>query len=774
MNWPNEPRPQGRPPSTVVEAGALEAIPSPAALVDARGILIATNRAWGALATRLAYLPPFVRPGTSWLGKSGGLWQNAPDDADVELRRLLQGHRAHWHATLRTDLGVLGDLRIARNGTGALVVLDKHPNHEGIDPLDSFFELSLDMLCVASAEGTFTRVNHAFTTSLGYREEELLSRPFLEFVHEEDRERTVRAMTQLNSGQQVFAFVNRYRTADGRYRWFQWYAAPADANRNIYAVARDVTDQKRFEERLMRSEAHLRNAQEVAHVGSFELSIGGGEDLWSPEAFRIVRRAQEAGPLPLAETIERYVHPEDRARVRAAAEAAVGSGTEFAVDFRVVREDGEIREVHCVGEPRRGPGGRETTLLGTLQDVTETRRAEADRKALELQLRQSQKLEAVGQLAGSIAHDFNNILTAVLGYAELIRDQLERGSTKAEHATPHPATQSILGSIGQIERASHRAADLIHKLLTFSRRRASQQQVLEVNTVVDEVLPMLQRLLTENIALRFDRDPAAGHVHVDAGQLEQVLLNLIVNAQDAMRGSSGQLTIRTGQVEYDATAAARARVAPGPFVRLEVSDTGTGMPPEVRERIFEPFFTTKAPGRGTGLGLSTVHGIVRGSGGTIDVDSEPGVGTTFRIDLPRVPAPAAVAPPPPPTASTTSGGAETVLVCEDEDAVRVLLERILTSAGYRVLLAPNAEEALSQAKAHPGRIDLLVTDVILPGLHGRELAASIVQMHPEARTLFVSGYAAEQFESEAPDLLEKPFTRSSLLTRVRERLDATV
>jgi len=400
--------------------------------------------------------------------------------------------------------------------------------------------------------------------------------------------------------------------------------------------------------------------------------------------------------------------------------------------------------------------------------VAERKRAEAERQRLEAQLRQVQKLEAVGQLAGGVAHDFNNILTAILGNVELGLSAL---------GSPLASSDTVRQALEQIDRSAQRAAELTHQLLAFSRQQISQPQVLDLNRMLAEMEKMLRRLLTENILLSLRQAPQLKPVRIDAGSLEQVIVNLAVNARDAMP-DGGRLLLETADVVLDeAHARQHADARPGPHVMLAVSDTGIGMSRETQERIFEPFFTTKGLGRGTGLGLATVYGIIKQAGGHITVYSEVGRGASFRIYLPAVEAPLAV-PEIVRDGEPTPGGSETILVCEDAEPVRALATRILISAGYTVLAAENGEQALELAAAHPGPIDALVTDVMMPGMNGRAVSDALTARYPALRTLFVSGYTANVIAhhgvlDEGVEFLEKPFTRESLLRRVRDVLDRT-
>jgi signal transduction histidine kinase/CheY-like chemotaxis protein len=411
----------------------------------------------------------------------------------------------------------------------------------------------------------------------------------------------------------------------------------------------------------------------------------------------------------------------------------------------------------------RDGAGAVTGASRIARDFTAQRQAEAALRKTEEHLRHAQKMEAVGVLAGGVAHDFNNLLSVVGSYAVLLLSQVAEGDPMRR-------------DIEEIRLAGERATKLTRQLLAFGRRQVLSPQVLDLHQVVLGLEHMLKRLLSEEIELSLPAVPSKGRVFADASQLEQVILNLVVNARDAMpRG--GRLTIDTAIVELDdAYAEANAGVAPGRYLKLSVADTGVGMDAATRDRIFEPFFTTKERGKGTGLGLSTVFGIVQQSDGHIRVQSELGHGSTFQLYFPLTDqAPsvrASVAPPP-----TSLHGSETILVVEDDEQVRGLTRTILRRQGYRVLDSQNAGEAFLLCESHPSPIHLLLTDVVMPRMSGRELAKRLAPMRPDMRVLYTSGHAEilghEHQVSDTATFLPKPITPDALLRKVREVLDAT-
>jgi nitrogen-specific signal transduction histidine kinase len=396
--------------------------------------------------------------------------------------------------------------------------------------------------------------------------------------------------------------------------------------------------------------------------------------------------------------------------------------------------------------------------------VTERRRAEEALRHSEEQLRQSQKMEAIGRLAGGVAHDFNNLLTVILSYSDVVLADSGHGSHFHEE-------------VSEIRKAGERAAGLTRQLLAFSRRQVLQPKIIDINSVILDLDKMLQRIIGEDIDLMTQLSPDLGKIEADPGQIEQVLMNLAVNARDAMP-EGGQITIETANVELsEGYAQLHMAVRPGPHVMLAVSDTGTGMSAETQARIFEPFFTTKPEGKGTGLGLSTIYGIIKQSGGNIWVYSELGKGTTFKIYLPRVRG-SAVAPERVVVPRSLSAASETVLVVEDDDSVRRLSTTILRKHGYNIIEARSGVEALNIFQEHAGDLHLVITDVVMPQMGGRELALRLQKSHPDLKVLYVSGYTDEAIVRHGilhPGtlFLQKPFTPQSLIHKVREVLDGS-
>jgi len=470
----------------------------------------------------------------------------------------------------------------------------------------------------------------------------------------------------------------------------------------------------------------------------------------------------------------RRIHPEDRDGVMRVYREALAGSRDHEFEYRAVAADGREVWLRDIVHVVRDVDGQPVTLRGLTVDLTELRRSERALHQSEEQLRQAQKMDAVGKLAGGIAHDFNNLLMVIRGDSDLMLRRLPPG---------HPLRPNAEG----VREAADQAATLTRQLLAFSRKQVVAPRLVDLNGIVASIHAMLERLLGETINLVTVTAPDLGGVKADPGQMEQMILNLCVNARDAMP-DGGRLTIRTANVDLDEDPAKEwSDARPGPYVMLEVSDTGGGMDPETRAHLFEPFFTTKEQGKGTGLGLSTVYGTVQQSGGHIAVESEPGQGSTFRVYLPRVAAPV-IAPEPRRTGGApaarpaataeglVTGRGETILLVEDAARVRAVVREILEMSGYAVLEAHHGAEALELSNRHGGPIHLLVTDVVMPQMSGRELAQRLATLRPDLKVLYMSGYTDDAIVrhgvlASGIAFLSKPFTPDALALKVRELLD---
>jgi signal transduction histidine kinase/CheY-like chemotaxis protein len=542
------------------------------------------------------------------------------------------------------------------------------------------------------------------------------------------------------------------------------FVAKDRLTRLLPAVSRELQkaaerqQRKTAEMALGEAQGRMRFALEAAGVGTWESDVASGKSTWS-DALERLHGCQVGG---FGRTFEKFIetiHPEDQSRVRDEIARFRRDHTEPRFEYRVVWPDRSIHWIARVGQTFYDEAGQPVRAAGIGMDIT-------TQKNLETQLRQAQRMESIGNLAGGIAHDFNNLLTAILGYSNFVLDELP--------AHQREAPNQMRSDLEQVRNAGERAAALTSQLLAFSRKQIIQPVILNINTIVGNLEPMLRRLIGEDIDLAARPLSGLWSARADVGQLEQVIMNLVVNARDAMP-TGGKMTIETANVDLDgAYARGHVAVVPGAYVLLAVSDTGTGMSPEIQARIFEPFFTTKPKDRGTGLGLATTYGIVKQNNGNIWVYSEPGKGTTFKVYLPAVmDTPEGVTKRAP---TGVHGGDEAILLVEDDERVRGLARQVLARNGYTVIEASSAEEALRVAARQSRSIHLLLTDVILPGMNGRVLAQQLSEQHPHTKVLYMSGYTDNAIVHHgvlAPGVafLQKPFTPAALARAVREVLD---
>ncbi|AWM40217.1 Blue-light-activated protein [Gemmata obscuriglobus] len=544
--------------------------------------------------------------------------------------------------------------------------------------------------------------------------------------------------------------------ADGSRRWVrtskQPLRGPDGAVVGVLGTYEDVTERRRIEQQLRDQEELLREAATLAHVGGWSFDPATLKGEWTAETARIYGADPAARP-DVASCLRHY-DPADRSRLEEALRRAIADGTPYDLELRFTAATGVRKWVRSMGRPVY-EGGQLVRVRGSIQDVTE-------RRTLEEKLRQSQKMDAFGQLAGGVAHDFNNMLQVINGYADLLAEGLPPGDERA-------------GVVAEIRKAGERSAALTSQLLAFARQQVAAPRLVDVGAAAADTAGMLRPLIGEDVRLVTDLPRGGWPVFVDPGQLEQVLLNLAVNARDAMP-AGGTLTVAARSEAVGPAEAALADMKAGEYTVLSVTDTGCGMPADVQARVFEPFFTTKGVGKGTGLGLATVYGIVSQAGGHVRVRSRVGEGSTFDVYLPRASG-AGPGDSARPGVRSLPRGSETVLVVEDEAAVRGLVKAVLSGRGYTVLEAGDGATAEQVAAGFAGPIHLVLSDVVMPGVGGRAAAAGVLATHPEAKVMFISGYTDDAVmrrgvSSADVPFLQKPFTPALLATRVRQVLDA--
>jgi PAS domain S-box-containing protein len=605
--------------------------------------------------------------------------------------------------------------------------------------------------------GSNVYVSPQIEKMLGFSQAEWVSEKHLwrKQIHSDDRERTLAQFQETLNDHHPFICEYRLLDSGGRVKWFHDEAVvvrdEAGQAVMVQGVALDITERKQTEEALARADRRYRSIIQNAAYGIFLSSIEGRFLEVNPAIVRMLGydSAEELMSVDIAGDI--YARSNDRDRlIELYSRSSRIDG--FEVEWK--RKDGKAITVWLSGQVIRGERGEVEGFEMIAENLTE-------RRALEEQLRQSQKMDAIGKLAGGVAHDFNNLLTVINGYADLLTGMLIEGDPRRQHAE-------------EIKKAGLRATSLTTQLLAFSRKQMLQPVTLDLNTVIADSLKMLRRLIGENIEVAVSLDTDAGWIKADPTQIEQVIVNLAVNARDAM-ADGGKLIIKTSNVELDESSVHWNIDAPsGSYVMFAMSDTGTGMDEETMRSIFEPFFTTKERGKGTGLGLSTVYGIVKQSGGHITVYSEKGVGTTFKIYLPRVDERAEAKREG--EEEEMPRGMETILVAEDEQMVRELICRVLRRCGYTAIEAATGDEALAFCHDYEGQIHLLITDVVMPQMNGPALAERVKAFRPRMKRLFISGYTDNALIQTAmlegaAEFLQKPFSPLSLARKVREVID---
>jgi two-component system cell cycle sensor histidine kinase/response regulator CckA len=613
----------------------------------------------------------------------------------------------------------------------------------------TLFDYAPDGILIADSQSRYLDANPSVCRMLGYTRDELVGLQASDVVAPAEVPHIAPAI------EAITATADYHRQWTFRRKDGSTFAADVIATTlpdgNILGMIRDVTERNEAIQALRAAEERMRFALQNAQVGIWDSDYTTGVVTWS----ETLEAQYGLAPGTFDGTFESFValvHHEDQAALRDAVAQGVKSGIDFTTQHRAVRPDGTMRWLTGRGRILLADDGRPLRGVGISLDVT-------DRRALEAQYQQAQKMEAIGRLAGGVAHDFNNLLTVILGYSQLLLRSLAPGDPRGQ-------------DVAEIQKAGATAAALTRQLLAFSRKEIIEPTLLDLNRVLADMREMLERLIGEDVKVVLKLRPEVAAVRADRGQMEQVVMNLAVNARDAMP-DGGVVTIETANVALDATyARTHLSLGPGSYVALTVTDTGTGMTPDVQGHLFEPFFTTKERGKGTGLGLATVHGIVTQSGGSVNVYSEIGRGSSFKVYLPMADA-AQLQVAPPPDARPRAA-AVTVLVVEDADGLRELARRLLEDLGHTAIVAANADEATRLFKT--AAIDLLLTDVVMPGTSGPDLASRLLKEQPTLRVVYMSGYTEDAIVQRgvlAPGVvfLHKPFSVETLDLKIREVLD---
>ena len=683
---------------------------------------------------------------------AGNLCGVLSSGSDITERRLVETALQKTTADLLERTRLLEEQAAALSAQAALVDLAQ----------DAIIVRDMNNEIVLWSRGAEVMYGWASGEALGRNKDELLQTKFAESME-------AIGATLMNQGRWEGEVVHHKRDGTPLAVASRWtlQRGPDGTPVRILTINNDITNRtdadaeraRLAEELQLHAAAWLRNEERTAYalgaarMGVWELDIATRQLTWSTTMAPVFGRLPEEVPGD-DQSFFQLIHPDDRQMVETSFTKAEQAATDFKEEFRVLWPDGSSHWISGRARLSRAREDESPHWLGVIMDIGE-------RKTLEAQFRQAQKMEAVGQLAGGVAHDFNNLLTSILGYSGFVIDSF----------SPQDRRRA---DMDEVIKAGHRAAGLTRQLLAFSRKQVLQPTRVDLNALVTGMHPMLSRLIGEQIELVPSLAPDLSTVRADPGQIEQVLMNLVVNARDAMP-SGGRVMIQTADVELDQSFMRDVVIHPGPYVMLAVSDTGDGMTEATKSRLFEPFFTTKGPGKGTGLGLATVYGIVKQSGGYVWVFSDLGKGTSFKVYLPRAEEDTEVLKQP--SLDDTPGvGTETILVVDDEEAVRLLTRRILEDARYRVFDAPNSQQAEELFERHPNVFNLLLTDVVMPGSSGPKLFERLVRRQSNLRVLYVSGYTDPTIVDGGQldpgvELLQKPFAANALKRKVREVLD---
>lgn len=758
-------------------------------------------------------LPFFTQGGSFWTNSTTALLATTTEKERQSRTRNRcngEGYESVALIPLRTDRQIIGILQLNDSRKNCFT-LDMINFFEGIgvsigivlgrkrlkQERNQLFNLSLDMLCIAGFDGLFKQVNPAFTATLGWSAEELLEKPSIEFVHHEDREATIAAGRRMAAGEPLYQFENRYQHKDGSHRWISWNCFPVPGENLIFAVARDVTGQKQAEEALIAAKTKLERRVEERIASLIQLNEKLVLEIFERKRADAALRDSRQHYRSLFENmLEGFAYckmifeagaPQDFVYLEVNKAFEKLTGLKNVIGKKVtdlvpgIKESNpEVFEIYgrvaSTGSAEKfetyvDPLGiwfsisvyspEREHFVAVFDNITERKRAEEEKENLSSQLLQAQKMEAVGALAGGVAHDFNNLLQVVLGYSELI---LGAEDTPGRYRD----------DLAKIHQAAQNGADLVQRLLTFSRKTESKPRPLNLNRRIEQVQKMLSRTIPKMIDIDLTLAQDLPAINADPTQMEQVVMNLAINARDAMP-EGGRLIIKTENVILDEHyCKTHPEAMLGRHVLLSVSDTGKGMHKETMKHVFEPFFTTKGPGEGTGLGLAMVYGIVKQHSGHIVCHSVPGEGTTFDTYFPALVSEeeAKETTPRPPW----RGGSETVLIVDDEELIRELCSTILTKAGYKAIAVSNGKEAVEAYQARKDEISLVILDLIMPTMGGRQCLERLLEFDPSVKVIIASGYSAEDetraaLASGAKGFVNKPYNIRQVLDVVRSVLD---